>query len=209
MRRVVPELIKDGKFEYAYLGLQGNTITPQLADALELEDNKLGVYVSGVVPGGPAEEGGVQGGSETVTDEVGLELRKGGDIVVAIDDQPVRRFEDLVSYLVTKAAPGQPVVLTVIRDGVEQTFDVTLAERPSQPVAASSDEPAGDINARAAIAIAEAAVEESGELTGEITEKMAMPESAARWRWPSPLPMAAAISQTAGISASCWPAVCC
>ena len=176
VRRVVPELIKDGKFEYAYLGLQGNTITPQLADALELEDNKLGVYVSGVVPGGPAEEGGVQGGDTTVTDDAGLEFQKGGDIVVAIDDQPVRRFEDLVSYLVTKAAPGQPVVLTVIRDGAEQTFDITLAERPSQPVVASSEAPAGDINARAAIAIAEAAVEASGDLTGEITEKMAMPE---------------------------------
>jgi 2-alkenal reductase len=177
VRRVIPELIKDGKFEYAYLGLQGNTITPQLAEALELEDNKLGVYVSAVVSGGPAEEGGVQGGSETITDDAGLEFSKGGDIVVAIDDQPVRRFEDLVSYLVTKAAPGQPVTLTVIRDGEEQQFEVTLAERPSQPaIAVSSEEPDEGVNARAAIAIAEAAVQESGDLTGEITEKMAMPE---------------------------------
>ncbi len=176
VKRVVPELIKDGKFEYAYLGLQGNTITPQLADALELEDNKLGVYVSGVVPGGPAEAGGIQGGDTTVTNDAGLEFQKGGDIVVAIDDQPVRRFEDLVSYLVTRAAPGQTVVLTVTRDGAEQTFDVTLAERPSQPVAASREEPNGEINARAAIVIAEAAVEERGDLKGEVTEKMAVPE---------------------------------
>ncbi len=176
VRRVVPELIKDGKFEYAYLGLQGNTITPQLAEALELEDNTLGVYVSAVVPGGPSAQGGVQGGSERVTNDAGVEFSKGGDIVIAIDEQPVRRFEDLVSYLVTRAAPGQTVTLTVLRDGAEQEIAVALTERPSQPVAASSEAPRDGINARAAIAIAEAAVKESGDLTGEITEKMAMPE---------------------------------
>ena len=37
VKRVVPELIKDGKFNYAYLGLQGSTITPQLAETLGLE----------------------------------------------------------------------------------------------------------------------------------------------------------------------------
>ena len=176
VRRVAPELIADGKFEYAYLGLQGSTITPQLAEALELEDNTLGVYVSAVVPGGPAEEGGILGGSRRVTNDAGLEFRQGGDIVVAIDEQPVRRFEDLVSYLVTQAAPGQEVTLTVIRDGAEAQFTVTLAERPSQPVAATGEEERDGINARAAIAIAEAAVKESGDLTGEITEKMALPD---------------------------------
>jgi PDZ domain-containing secreted protein len=111
-----------------------------------------------------------------VTNDAGVEFSKGGDIVIAIDEQPVRRFEDLVSYLVTRAAPGQTVTLTVLRDGAEQEIAVALTERPSQPVAASSEAPRDGINARAAIAIAEAAVKESGDLTGEITEKMAMPE---------------------------------
>src|SRR5215203_3705201 len=96
VKRVVPELISHGQYNYAYLGLQGNTISPELASALDLETNKLGVYVSSVVPGGPAEKGGVQGGSETISTDYGAELQKGGDIVTAIDDQPVRRFEDLV-----------------------------------------------------------------------------------------------------------------
>ncbi len=132
MNRVVPALIQDGKFAYPYLGLSGNGIGPDLADALDLEVNKLGVYVSGVVPGGPAEQAGVQGGDETVTTDTGIELTKGGDIVVAIDDEPIQTMEDLVSYLVTKTEPGQDVTLSIIRDGEEQAFTVTLGERPQQ-----------------------------------------------------------------------------
>jgi 2-alkenal reductase len=177
VKRVVPELIKDGKFDYAYLGLQGNTISPELADALGLDTNKLGVYVSSVVPGGPAEKGGVKGGNETVTVEGGAELQKGGDIVTAINDQPVRRFEDLVSYLVTRAAPGQTVTLTVVRDGAEQELGVELGERPAQPVVSQEEGNPGQINARAAIAVAEDAAKEAG-LTGEITEKVATPDQA-------------------------------
>jgi 2-alkenal reductase len=177
VRRVAPALIADGQYDYAYLGLQGSTITADLAEALELPANKLGVYVASVVPGGPAEEAGVQGGDETVNVD-GAEVQRGGDIVTAIDDQPVRRFEDLVSYLVTRAAPGQTVTLTLMRDGAEQTVEVTLGARPTQPLTVQSDEGApgeGEINARAAIAIAEDAAAEAG-LAGEITEKVATPD---------------------------------
>ena len=130
-----------------------------------------------VVPGGPAEKGGVKGGSETITTADGAELQKGGDIVTAIDDQPVHRFEDLVSFLVTKAAPGQTVTLTVLRDGAEQKVSVELGQRPAQPVASEQQGKPGQINARAAISIAEDAAKEAG-MTGEITEKVATPDQA-------------------------------
>jgi 2-alkenal reductase len=177
VKRVVPALIADGQYGYAYLGLQGSTITADLADALDLPANELGVYVASVVPGGPAEKAGVQGGKETVTVN-GAELQRGGDVVTAINDQSVRRFEDLVSFLVTKAAPGQTVTLTIVRDGAEQKVEVELGARPSQPVASADENGApkeGQINARAAIAIAEDAANEAG-MAGEITEKVATPD---------------------------------
>jgi len=174
VQRVVPALIADGAYKYAYLGLEGSTISPQLSEALELPDNTLGVYVSGVVPGGPSAQAGVQGGSEVITTADGAELRRGGDIVTAIDDMPVVRFEDLVSFLVTKAEPGTTVTLTVERDGKEMPIEVTLGERPQQPVASAQVGEDGKINARAAIAIAQQAVE--GQLNGEITEKVATPD---------------------------------
>lgn len=174
VKRVVPELIGDGKYDYAYLGLQGSTISSDLAEALDLPANKLGVYVASVVPGGPADKAGIKGGDETVTVN-GSELQRGGDVVTAIGDQPVRRFEDLVSFLVTKAAPGQTVTLTVVRDGAEQKIQVELGARPSQPVATEQTGKEGQINARAAIAIAEDAAKEAG-MKGEVTEKVATPD---------------------------------
>ena len=174
VQRVVPALIADGAYQYAYLGLEGSTISPQLAEVLDLPDNTLGVYVSAVVPGGPSAAAGLKGGSEVVTGASGLEVRRGGDIVKAIDDMPVVRFEDLVSYLVTKAEPGMSVTLTVERDGEQIQLDATLGERPQQPVAGIQVGEDGRINARAAIAIAEQAVERR--LDDEITEKVATPE---------------------------------
>ena len=180
VKRVVPELIKGSQYKYAYLGLQGSTITPELATALGLETNKLGAYVTSVIPGSPAEQGGVKGGSETVTTPDGAELQKGGDIITAIEDQPVHSMEDLLAYMVTKATPGQTVAVTVLRDGAEQKLNVTLGERPTQaPTAGASEQQGipGKINARAAITIAEGAAKDKG-LTGDITEKVATPDQA-------------------------------
>ena len=193
VKRVAAELIKDGKFNYAYLGLQGTTITAQLAEALGLADNNLGVYVSAVVPGGPSEKGGIKGADQTAVSQSATDVPKGGDIVTAIGDQPVRRFEDLVSFLVTKAAPGDKVTLTVLRDGKEEKVDVVLGERPTETVAAGAQgmpsmpsmpgqpsEPnqpdqQSQMKARAAIAVAEAAVKDKG-VTGDIIEKVATPD---------------------------------
>jgi serine protease Do len=56
----------------------------------------------------------------------------GGDILVAIDDQSIQTSQDLNLYLDTRTQVGQTVRVTVIRDGGEQTFDVTLVERPME-----------------------------------------------------------------------------
>ena len=55
----------------------------------------------------------------------------GGDIIVAIDDRPVRQFDDLLIHLVRVKRPGDTVRLTVVRDGTERQVTVPLGERPS------------------------------------------------------------------------------
>lgn len=177
VQRVVPALIQDGRYAYAYLGLTGSTISAPMADMLGLPDNRLGVYVAEVIPGGPSAEAGVAGASEMVTGENGVEIERGGDVITAIDGQPVQRFEDLVSYLVTKAAPGQTVTLSVTRGGETLELPVVLGERPATAgVPRLPSEGADDlISAREAIEIAVAAVQEAGLLTGEIAEKVAAP----------------------------------
>ncbi len=116
VRRVVPALIEDGAYRYAYLGIAGRTVDADVAEQEGLPENLLGAFVAQVMPGGPADQGGV----------------KEGDVIVAIDDMPVRQFEDLVSYLVTQSEPGQKVTLTVVRNGKEVELTVKLGERPTE-----------------------------------------------------------------------------
>jgi len=177
VHRVVPALISEGHYAYAYLGLSGLTITSRVAAALYLPPNQLGVYVAEVIPGGPSADAGIKGGDELVRAGVGVEYVRGGDVVVAIEEQPVRRFEDLVSFLVTKAEPGQTVRLTILRDGESQDVPVILGERPTETARAAPSTPQDDgIDAREAIAIALEAAQEADMLTGEVIEKLAYPE---------------------------------
>ncbi len=169
VERVVPALIKEGRYHYAYLGIAGGSITPELAEALDLPENTLGAYVQTVTPNGPADKAGVKGGSRTVRVE-GTELQAGGDIITAIDGNPIRQFNDLVSFLVTRAEPGQKVKLTVLRDGKEKELEVILGERPKEEPAIRRT---GGISARAAISIARDEVTKRGLLKGRITETVA------------------------------------
>ena len=54
----------------------------------------------------------------------------GGDLIVAIDGQPITTSDDLISYLVFETVVGQTVDLTVVRDGQEISLPLTLGARP-------------------------------------------------------------------------------
>ncbi len=176
IRRVVPALIEDGEYEYAYLGLSGSSISSDLSAALDLPKGVLGVYVAEVIPGGPSSDAGLQGGRDVVDSADGNSYRRGGDIITAIDEMAVQRFEDLVSYLVTKAAPGQVVNLSVLRDGEPMNVDVTLGQRPQFTAELTAPVEPDEVTARDAIAIATKAVSESGLLGGVIEERVATPD---------------------------------
>jgi len=128
LRRVVPSLIEQGSYDYPYLGISSLDSGLNLVqlEALGLPADTTGAYITCLVPGGPAEQAGLRGGSSCDDPQ----LRAGGDIVVAIDGQPVETFSDLLTYLITQAGVGDQVTLTVLRE--DQTVDVpvTLAARP-------------------------------------------------------------------------------
>jgi len=56
----------------------------------------------------------------------------GGDIITAINGQPIANFQELTVYLEAETRVGDKVEVTLIRDGEEITVAVTLAERPEQ-----------------------------------------------------------------------------
>ena len=126
VKRVVPGLISDGKYEYPYLGLSSSELGLAQIEALGL-NTYTGAYVTSVVPDGPADQAGIRAG-ETATSITGLNA--GGDLITAMDGQPIASFDELLSFLVTNKSPGDTVVLTVQRDGQPVDITVTLGTRP-------------------------------------------------------------------------------
>jgi 2-alkenal reductase len=131
VRRVVPALIKEGKYDYPYLGIRGGTFSPTWAKALGLDPKLRGAYVNEVVKGGPADQAGLRAGTRDTDLVLGdTPLRAGGDLITAIDGHRVTRFDDVLVYLVRNTSPGQTVQITVLRNGQEQTIPVKLGKRP-------------------------------------------------------------------------------
>ncbi|MFN2226200.1 MAG: S1C family serine protease [Anaerolineae bacterium] len=128
VKRVVPELIGEGRYRHPWVGVSGSTITPEMVDTLELPVD-TGVLVYTVEPDSPAEEAGLRGGDREVI-IAGRPVIAGGDILVAIGGQEVKRFEDLINYLSSRTSVGDRVTLTLLREGSEIEVEVTLQERP-------------------------------------------------------------------------------
>jgi S1-C subfamily serine protease len=127
LKRVVPQLISSGHYDHAQLGIRGMTITPLLVEELDLPVES-GVLVSEVIADTPAEKAGIKGGTTEVSIRGDI-VRKGGDIIVSIDERRVMQFEDLLSYIVMEGEVGQEVALGIVRDGEEQVVKVVLEAR--------------------------------------------------------------------------------
>jgi S1-C subfamily serine protease len=127
VRRVLPSLIEKGSYDYPYIGITGmSEIHLAEQEALALPQ-ATGVYVQEVTSGSPAETTGLRAGSRT-TSITGL--LAGGDLIIAVNDVPLRNFSELLSYLVLNTSPGDAVKLTLLRDGQEKEVRLTLGARP-------------------------------------------------------------------------------
>ena len=165
VKKVVPSLIEDGYYEHPWLGISGISLSPELAEAMNLEPTQRGALVVDVIPGSPADEAGLKGSDRQVTID-GEEVRVGGDVITAIDGQPVKDFGDLVTYLARATEVGQTVTLTVLRQEKSTEVKVTLAARPGQK---GQSEPAEQQTSRAWLGILGLT------LTSEIAEAMGVP----------------------------------
>jgi len=126
---VVDSLVAHGKVVRGYLGIGIQDMTPTLADSFGLK-SLGGALVTDVQPGGPGAKAGL----------------KSGDVVTAIDGQPVDSASRL-SLSVGETAPGTKLTLDVLRDGRTEQFSMTTATKPAgdgrggdSPAASSSDD---------------------------------------------------------------------
>jgi S1-C subfamily serine protease len=125
--RSVEQLKDSGKVTYAFIGIKSSTLYPQLAEKLGLPVHS-GALVGSVTNGGPAQQAGIRG-SDTKVHFQGVDFKAGGDVIVAVNGQPIVDVSDLPTAIST-LNPGDVAQLDLIRDGQKQTVDVTLGERP-------------------------------------------------------------------------------
>jgi S1-C subfamily serine protease len=128
--RVVPVLIKQGRFPHPWLGFEelGYEITPRLAQMLKLPVQN-GLLIAQFYRGSPADQAGMRGAQ----DELIVGNRRylvGGDILTAVDGAKLTKWDDLSAYLEEKTEVGQQVTLTIVRSDKESSLKVTLADTP-------------------------------------------------------------------------------
>ena len=129
VKRVTPFLIRDGSYDYPYMGISffpDQLMSLDVIEALGLQ-SFTGAYVVDVTKGSPADQAGIHAGDKPTSIDG---VFAGGDLVTAVDGKPIRTFGELISYLVANKSPDDTVVLTIIRDGQSQDITLTLGARP-------------------------------------------------------------------------------
>lgn len=127
--RVVPSLINGGQYKHPWIGFSGSTVTPEIAEEMKLPKTS-GALVAEVISGSPADKAGLRSGTRDFELSNGFVTQIGGDVIIAINDEEIATFDDLISFLARRGTVGEAVTLTIIRNGKEQKVDVTLEARP-------------------------------------------------------------------------------
>jgi serine protease Do len=126
-KNVADQLRSGGRVRRAWLGVNIQNLTPDLAKGLGAGAPTTGALIAQVAPDSPAEKAGVQA----------------GDVVTAVGSTPVQNSKDLQRF-VLETAIGKPLHLLVWRKGQQHTLGVTTAEMPDDAVAARRGEPGAE-----------------------------------------------------------------
>jgi S1-C subfamily serine protease len=125
----IHQLETSGEVAHAYFGIEGGSITPELAKALNLPV-KEGVIVQSVVKGGPADKAGIEGGNTEATIG-GAKVSLGGDIITEIDGKKISSMEEVIE-IVQGSKPGDELEIELIHNGQDKTAKVTLGTQPKK-----------------------------------------------------------------------------
>jgi S1-C subfamily serine protease len=115
--RVVPQLIANGRYTRASLGVDSDE---ELNERFKRASGIDGVFVMRVEPGSTAERAGLVAAQRTNRGVVP------GDVIVALNGRPVSRVGDLLARI-DDFRVGQDVELTVLRGGEQRTVSIELA----------------------------------------------------------------------------------
>jgi serine protease Do len=111
---LIPQLVSKGEVTRGYLGVNIQSVTPDLAKALNVE-NREGALVADVIAGSPAEQGGIER----------------GDIIITYAGKAVKDSHDL-PRMVAATPVDEEVKVTVIRNGKERQLTIQVGKLPSE-----------------------------------------------------------------------------
>jgi S1-C subfamily serine protease len=126
VRDVAAKLIKDGKVEHPFLGIEGKTLVPSIARLFHLPVQN-GVFVVSVRRGSGAAKAGLRGATHEVTVE-GESWPAGGDLIVQVDGERVPTIERLIDVIAAKQ-PGDELRLRIVRGSEQMNITVKLGRQ--------------------------------------------------------------------------------
>ena len=128
-KAVINDLVTFGRVRRPSLGIRSLAIGPELAEEMGLPADN-GILILQVVPGGAADRAGLRGGNQRAY--LGNTLvMVGGDLIVAIDHEPVSDQQDLAN-LMNKHRAGDSVAVTIFRGKRQMDVKVVLQEDTRQ-----------------------------------------------------------------------------
>ncbi len=114
VKPLIPQLIAKGEVTRGFLGVNVQALTPELAKAMQLKISK-GALVADVVPGSPADQGGL----------------KRGDVVIAFNQKKIDEPRDLSSH-VAQFPVGEEAKVTILREGTQKELAVKIGKQGSE-----------------------------------------------------------------------------
>jgi 2-alkenal reductase len=128
-KRSLQQLTQSGAVKYAYVGITTEDLTPSIAKKFGYAA-KQGALIDVVKSGGAGDRAGLKAGTnETVYQ--GVQVKVGGDAIVAIDGVPVTHAEDVVRIVSERLLPGETATFTVVNGKARRNVSVKLDDRPT------------------------------------------------------------------------------
>jgi serine protease Do len=114
VKKVVAQLKDKGSVTRGWIGVQIQSVTPEIADSLGLK-NQQGALVAEPQAGGPAVKAGIEA----------------GDVITAVNGSAIKDARELARQI-GGMPPGTSVKVTLLRKGSEKTVTLTLGQLPNE-----------------------------------------------------------------------------
>ena len=112
-KQVMESILTNGSVTRGWIGVEPQNLSKELAESLNLPKDTIGVLISGVLDGGPADKAGM----------------KPGDVLTLVNDQAVN---DVVTLLnrIAQTSPGDEAKINLLRKGKLMALKVQVGKRP-------------------------------------------------------------------------------